>query len=541
MRRRSTFIPSPGVDYDPSEVKVEGDHLSFAALKAAREERLTFGLNELPAELVEVLRSSHELHIRWASEQRYVKPGPYLSFTTPGLHVHYTPTAEVSDDGRICKLLQATFSPTLRCDTAETSFSRPDILSARFASSASLQYYSLLPKLSRLVAWIQRNICSRTDATCTHNVALLNLADYVDFDYDSIAHALTLIAFWSKPPAVLMDPVGEWTTYDHWNLALDALPNDRNELGILNASPGSEPGQLHMEGVLTVVGEDSRPKPTMFFFHSRHHTVNDATQQYLVSFDDPIGLHPTMRIRFLRSSNLKEPSNRDDGSTCALHSYLTLPSVLFADEYAFPTTDLDPLFTEAHNILSLRSISGEKDLETPDYVIRKWGSALLLELSTPNGTTTYKADTRETWDVTIPLHLRYLKPTDGGQQQVDIPWPIVFWACTAEEGTKFNVNPFDRVNLGYDGLFGPRTSFHHLQPQLPNNSRLVEQIRVPVLDTDVVTFRTAELLTMGLVLGGFLWITWKVVKEISWEMSWWSSEDTSGESARQESDTKKSQ
>ena len=57
MRRRSTFIPSPGVDYDPSEVKVEGDHLSFAALKAAREERLTFGLNELPAELVEVLRS----------------------------------------------------------------------------------------------------------------------------------------------------------------------------------------------------------------------------------------------------------------------------------------------------------------------------------------------------------------------------------------------------------------------------------------------------------------------------------------------------
>lgn len=106
-------------------------------------------------------------------------------------------------------------------------------------------------------------------------------------------------------------------------------------------------------------------------------------------------------------------------------------------------------------------------------------------------------------------------PTAGGIQDIEIPWPIVFWACTSDEGTKFTVNPFDRVNLGYDGLFGSRTMFYHLEPRVAQEQKLVETLHVPVLDTDSMSFGTAELLTMALVVGGFLWVGWAVLRELS--------------------------
>lgn len=514
MRRRSTFIPAPDVDYDPTEIKVRDRHVAFAGLKAAREEKLTFGLSELPAELTQILQNAHELRVRWVSEQAYEKRGPYQSSLTSGLHVHYTPGSNQTDVNP-CPLLKQLFSTTLRCESPNKSFTRPDILSERFTSAAALQYYFKASSLNNLVAWLQRNVCKPSDVVCRHDVALLNLADYLDFDYDSISHALIVTAYWSKPPAVLMDPVGQWTTYDHWNLAVDGLAKDRNEIGILTTNPGQEPTQLHMEGFLTVVGEDDEPKPTMFFFPSRHHSLGDnqrKIQRYQVSFNAPSGLHPIMRITFPSGSDLARPQDSTDDSTCGLHAYLTLPSVLFADEYAFPTTDMDPLFTEAHNIISLRSLSGERDLEAPDYAVQKWGSALLLELATPEAKA---GQSTASWNVTVPLHLRYLEPAEGGTQEAEIPWPIVFWACTSDEGTKFTVNPFDRVNLGYDGLFGPRTMFYHLEPQVLQDQRLVETLRVPVLDPGRTSFGAAELLTMALVIGGFLWVGWMVVREIS--------------------------
>lgn len=520
MRRRSTFIPSPGFDYDPSELNIDGGHLSLAGLKAAREERLTFALNEVPAEISAVLERSHELHLHWVSEQPFNKSGPYLSSLTPGLHVHYTPSTD--SNNQLCLTLKRIYSSSLRCNMTTSSFSQPDILSERFASSASLQYYSLLPSLKQFVAWLQRNVCSPSDVICKHNAALLNIASYVDVDYNSISHALTLTAYWSKPPAVLMDPVGEWTTYEHWNMALDASPRGRNEVGLLQSVVASEPSELQMEGILTVVGEDTEPKPVMFSFPSRHHVLEGQQAQaqgYSVTFDQPPGLHPTMRISFSPGHNLQQPSNKPPSSNCVLHTYLTLPSVLFVDAYAFPTSDIDPLFTEAHNIIALRSYSGERDLEAPDYAIQKWGSALLIELATPQPLSSRPSEA--SWDFTIPLHLRYLAPTAGGQQTVQIPWPIVFWACTAEEGTKFTVNPFDRINLGYDGLFGPRTMFYHLEPRPHEGGTLVERINVPVLDTNVISHGMAETLTMVLVLGGFSWVAWKVLREVLWEMMWW--------------------
>ena len=78
-----------------------------------------------------------------------------------------------------------------------------------------------------------------------------------------------------------------------------------------------------------------------------------------------------------------------------------------------------------------------------------------------------------------------------------------------------NVNPFDRVNLGYDGLFGPRTMFYHLQPSAVGGGSgggegsLVEEVPVPVLDTRRAGW--AEEGTVAVVLVGVLWVCWKLV------------------------------
>lgn len=148
-------------------------------------------------------------------------------------------------------------------------------------------------------------------------------------------------------------------------------------------------------------------------------------------------------------------------------------------------------------------MSGEQDLEAPDWVVKTWGSAALFELETP--------PSAEEWEVTIPTHLRYVKPSDNGTSSsshatLDIPTPAVFWACHAEEGTKFPVNPFDRVNLGFDGLFGPRTMFYHLRPA---EGRGMLGLEVPVLEPQKAGW--VPLVTGLVVLGGFVWVVGKLL------------------------------
>lgn len=185
-----------------------------------------------------------------------------------------------------------------------------------------------------------------------------------------------------------------------------------------------------------------------------------------------------------------------------MHTYLTLPSYLFIDKYQFD----DPLFLASQFLRRMRSISGETDLEAPDYVIKKWGSAALFELAHPAAS----QRTRHEWKATIPLHLRYLQPTNGtgGLTGVEVPWPVVFWACDAEEGLKMASSPFDRVNLGYDGLFGPRTMFYHVPPA--PGARLLATLMVPVLDlaqADFINFGT-----IAAIIAGALWVSWMLFR-----------------------------
>jgi hypothetical protein len=90
MRQRITYLQEPRDSVDPSTLKVTKNSIA-TNVKASREEKTTFGLEELPQELVGVLEASHELHVRWVNEAPYEPISPLVSRLSPGLHVFYTP------------------------------------------------------------------------------------------------------------------------------------------------------------------------------------------------------------------------------------------------------------------------------------------------------------------------------------------------------------------------------------------------------------------------------------------------------------------
>ena len=72
-----------------------------------------------------------------------------------------------------------------------------------------------------------------------------------------------------------------------------------------------------------------------------------------------------------------------------------------------------------------------------------------------------------------------------------------------------STNPFDRVNLGYDGLFGPKTMFYHI-PAAPNVGSTVSQLKVPILDAQKGDWIQAG--TLGAVVLGFGFICWQLLQ-----------------------------
>jgi hypothetical protein len=307
----------------------------------------------------------------------------------------------------------------------------------------------------------------------------------VDYDYDAISHAVTVTIL--TPPSERA-PVRK---IHH---------EDRLEIGILSPETAAEAEEIKLGGYLLVLGEDDKPSPTMFSFPARHHPL-PSTQQtsYSVSFQQPTGLHPKLDITF--------PANTVESPAvgCALHAYWTLPSSVFIDSYQFG----DPLFLASHHLVSLRALSGEQDLEAPDWAVQQWGSAALVELATP------QPGASQDWKVTIPTHLRYVNHTASSPEShapIQLPWPVVFWACDAEEGLKMSTNPFDRINLGYDGLFGPKTMFYHVPPS-SHAAEVVEVLPMPVLQPEQATW--VPIGTLIAVLAGFGWVCWKLFSPTS--------------------------
>ncbi|KAK3664280.1 protease B nonderepressible form [Elasticomyces elasticus] len=361
--------------------------------------------------------------------------------------------------------------------------------------------------LSELPAetWLAKTFCPGTfRGECPNEIATLSFASYIDVDFDAISHAVTFTAVWragiGNPGA--RTPARLWGGQEGGGL----------EVGVLVPQTADEAEEVKLGGFLVVVGEDEHPR-----------------------------LHPKMSITFPRHE-LTPP--KSDGA-CALHAYLTLPSAVFLDRHQLS----DPAVLKENGLVALRSLSGEQDLEAPDWILSRWGSAALIELAptTPSPSSSDGAGSEEgDWTATIPLHLRYLQAagnttagSDGGSAagnrggegegyvNLTVPYPAVFWACEAEEGLKMSTNPFDRVDIGYDGLFGPKTMFLHVPPATGGSSVggssvggvggvgvgsgvLESVIRVPVLEPSwggVVQWGT-----LGAVVGGLGWVCWGLVR-----------------------------
>ena len=370
----------------------------------------------------------------------------------------------------LCPALKKVLGEELDCLSPETSFTT--LPNERFSLSAATQYYQPLENLNDLVEYTKHKLCRGSDPECVKRVATLLQATSVDIDFDTISRALTITAYWPPHSQSFKIP--------------RIAPNDRLEVGVLSVDTPKEPEELSLGGFLTVVGEDTKPKATLFSFPARHHPFSST---FSASFIIPTGMHPSLQLSISSSAHPTEERS------CSLHAYLTLPRTIFADKYQLS----DPLFLASQNLTTIHHITSSVDLEAPAYAMTIWGSTVLLELAPPP-TRVDKA-----WTATIPLHLRYLPPTNStsGQSQLEVPYPVVFWACVADEGSKFPINPFDKVNIGYDGLFGPKTMFYHVSPE---GERLINTISVPVLDLD--QSRYVEVGTAGVVLFGFLWVLW---------------------------------
>ncbi|CAJ2509943.1 Uu.00g058430.m01.CDS01 [Anthostomella pinea] len=474
MRQRITFFHRNEHGIEPTSLEVGDRSISGPDLVVAREHRVTLAVEELPAELQELLRSSNELYIRWSTPRALESLGPWTSRLPPGLHAFYTPQkGEVLESLRLCTQLRTVFGD-IDCSSPAESFTT--LPNDRFSHSTAYQYFHTLKSLSNFTTYVEQYACVPKEK-CKERVEELANAVSLDLSYDAISHVVKITAVWPEA---------------HQTLSINSHPDHRTEVGILtpDTPPHLEPHELGVTGLLTVLGEDTKPSPVLFSFPARH---KDTESSFSSTFLKPWGLHPTMQLHIDSS---KPPS---DDVRCSLHAYLTLPRFIFADKYQLN----DELFLSSKNLTALRYMTQPVDLEAPDYAMKLWGSSVLLELQPPAG------QDAEPWTAEIPLHLRYMSPAAGGYTNIDVPSPAVFWACTAEDGTQFPNSPFDRVNLGYDGLFGPRTSFWHVKPAPEGDGSLMHQIRVPVLDLDMSKWISTG--TSAVVLLGFAFVVFKLL------------------------------
>ncbi|KAK0673915.1 PIG-X [Cercophora samala] len=478
MRERITFVQKEGDSIEPTALKVDGNGLKGPEVKAVREDRLTFALDELPAELKALLEGVNQLHIRWVSPVAYEAVSPLLARLPPGFHLFYTPGGDTSINP--CPLLNKAFG-TDSCSSPSESFTT--LPTDRFTHSTTHQFYQPLPSLKAFTTFAKSLLCPPgSPSSCSSRLTSLNSASQLDLSYDTISHTLRLTSLWPYAPQSLSASL--------------LSPSIRTEIGIIStASPKTlEPHEIGISGLLTVLGQSTAPSPTLFSFPSRH---RDSSSSFHAHFLPPTGLHPVLQLTI---SSPNPPSKSPTKDTCRLHGYFTLPKSIFPDRHQLN----DPLFLASKNLSSVRYITPGIDLEAPEYVTTPWGSSLLLELSPPSTTTT----TGKAWTAEIPLHLRYLSPSLTGYRTAEVPYPALFWACTAEEGTKFPSNPFEKDKVGYDGLFGERTVFWHLNPT-PADGKLVNTVKVPVLDLEKAGWVGA--VTGGVVVLGFAWVVVKLL------------------------------
>lgn len=121
MRERITFVQKQGNSIEPTTLKIKGGVLNGPEIQAAREDRLTIAVDELPTDLQALLGTAHELHIRYVSSQPYEAITPLLARLPPGFHLFYTPAREAeATSSALCLTLNKVFG-NVQCETPQVS------------------------------------------------------------------------------------------------------------------------------------------------------------------------------------------------------------------------------------------------------------------------------------------------------------------------------------------------------------------------------------------------------------------------------------
>ncbi|KAJ5663384.1 Protein pbn1 [Penicillium longicatenatum] len=258
MKRRVTYIQRPEAPYAPEQVSVRSGSISIDGLDAAREDRITFNLDDLPAEIRAICRQSQELHIRWATERSFDAVAPFASRVSPGLHVHYTPVAADQSSDPLCLVLRTVFGVTdgdqhgVDCTSPEDSFIAPPLRAAGPGAATSLHYHTQLPSLMSLVDFLQKIACVG-DSTCNRHAETLFTADVVDLDFDTTSNTFTMSGIWAHAPKRDMLPRG-WVE----SIERPVSKADKVEFGLLGTEKAIDADEIKVGGLLAVVGEDKK-------------------------------------------------------------------------------------------------------------------------------------------------------------------------------------------------------------------------------------------------------------------------------------------
>ena len=283
MRQRITLVHGPDDPFDPKQLRADVNALHVKSLKAAREDRLTFSLYELPQEVLMASTSAGQLLLTisamasiktmsraaramglrqsifpcgpfrldclpWAPRFLYPTKGPFCVCKEDYGHiVTFDPVILITASDLLCPLLTKSFGSGIGCTLPEHTFTALSVISERFASSSAYQYYEDTTTLNDLVVYIQQTICANNQS-CRNKADALELADYFDFDYDTISQSVVVSAFWHTGASS-----GKWDVdIDNRNATV------QTEVGIFANQKPTNPGELSLRGVLVVLGKDEK-------------------------------------------------------------------------------------------------------------------------------------------------------------------------------------------------------------------------------------------------------------------------------------------
>lgn len=143
------------------------------------------------------------------------------------------------------------------CASISHPWTRPSVLSERFSSSATYQYFQYRARPNLNATFVHRlfgdNITN--DEAVRLRVDELDHADYTDVDFDAISSTITFTAVWS--------PVASAENLNATRRASGTIQgsgaDQRIEVGVLHSEKAKEPEELSLGGFLTVIGDNDHP------------------------------------------------------------------------------------------------------------------------------------------------------------------------------------------------------------------------------------------------------------------------------------------